>query len=196
MAAHKNRTFDRELQLMAKRANQRMVELERLGDKSPAYQHIQAVLTAEGRNKGANRGRRFSETGKGTRYQIEHQKALLRRFLNQQTSTIRGAKKYRSDVEKSIEKNYHISEAGISFDDFVDAIEKITDSESTKIYGSDIEVKIIVAYQSKKKKVKNEQKLSTDDIIKVLEKSGDLKTALTSLGLTMKDIEAKDLGAL
>lgn len=196
MAAHKNRTFDRELQLMAKRANQRMVELERQGIKSPAYQHIQAVLSAEGRKTGANRGRRFSETGKGTFNQIQHQKALLRRFLNQQTSKLTGAKKYRRKVEETIENKYHLEEAGFDFGDFVKAMEKLADSEASRVFGSDIVVKIITTVHRQQNEGILEQEFTTDEIMETIEGSKSLKSALSHLGLTFADLEGEDLGAL
>ena len=108
--------FSTEVRRLAKRANQRMVELERHAINSPAYKAVQATLEMMGRRSKTAFGRRFSETGKGTENELRQQKAALEKFLNQQTSTVRGYNKALDTMYKTADKKYGLSDAGITKD--------------------------------------------------------------------------------
>ena len=69
--------FSAEIKKLAKRANQRMVELEQHAINSPAYKAVQATLEMMGRRAKTAFGRRFSETGKGTSVQYRVQRFLF-----------------------------------------------------------------------------------------------------------------------
>lgn len=97
--------YNAEIKRLAKRANQRMVEMEKHGYTSPAYKAVQASLEMMGRRSNKATGRRFSETGKGTENELRQQLAELQRFLGSKTSTVKGYKQYRKDVYEGQTKN-------------------------------------------------------------------------------------------
>ena len=104
-ATQGNKRFYSDLRLKEKAANERMRQLEKAGFNSPAYQAIQAKLEVLGKQTKGNRGRRFSETGKGTYNEREMQKKILNEFLHQKTSSISGAKDYYDRVWETANKD-------------------------------------------------------------------------------------------
>ena len=97
--------FYEDLRLKEKRANERMRQLEKAKIKSPAYQAVQAKLEVLGKQTKGDRGRRFSETGKATYNEMEALEKILNNFLGYETSTLRGAKKYREDIWQTANNN-------------------------------------------------------------------------------------------
>ena len=93
-----NKRFYADLRSKAKRANQRMLRLEREGITSAAYQAAQAKLEVLGRQASGDKGRRFSESGKATYNEMRLQSMILDEFLNAVTSTVSGTKQYYEDV--------------------------------------------------------------------------------------------------
>lgn len=186
MAKQTGIIFDNEIRLMAKRANQRLVELANRGIKTPAAEATTAYLATLGR-------RRFSETGKGTRNQLERQKKALERFLNYETSTVTGFKRYRKKVEEGLKKHFNLDELGVSIDDILKVFEKLPQEKKDRLYGSDTYVEVVAAILRKRKRrkkdaVTDEAELSLEDIISRIDEAGSLKEALKGFGLSFKDL--------
>lgn len=152
------RLYSNELRKLAKAMNQRMVELEKRGFKSPAYQSVQARLEALGRTAKTAAGRRFSESGyfanKNEAAQVE---AILRRFKEQKTSTLKGYKKYRHDVLKGLQERYNYKQSGMTDDEMMDFWEAMPDDERDRLYGSDETFLIVEKFLIDKRKRKDEK---------------------------------------
>lgn len=186
------RVYDNELRLMAKKANERMRQLEKQGINSPAYQAVQARLEQLGRHTDSAQGRRFSESGKGTRNEILQQKKALSDFLNHQTSTLSGAKQYRKDVLESAQKYYNYDEAGLSDSDWLGIWEDLDDYKELP-YGSDQIIAIIESYTEKQndpdEKISSKYQKNISDVIDEILSAKSFQHALKKLNLTVKDIE-------
>lgn len=182
--------YDAEIRRLAKRANQRLVEMEKHGYKSPAYRAVQASLEMMGRRSNKAKGRRFSETGKGTENELRQQLSELQKFLGQQTSTIRGYEKYRKDVYEGANKQYNLVGAGISQEDFEYLWEEIPDNEKDRKYYASFYIEVLEAYEMKVEsgEIKEENRLTITDMIRILEGSKDLKSALREIGIDISDI--------
>ena len=186
------RVFDNDLRLMAKKANERMRQLEKQGINSPAYQAVQARLEQLGRHTDSAQGRRFSESGKGTRNEILQQKKALSGFLNHRTSTLSGAKQYRKEVLASADKNYSYKEAGLSDTDWMDIWTNLDDYEVIP-YGSDQIIAIVETYiekqNSKNKKIAKKYQKNISEIIDTIQSAKNFQGALKKLKLTISDIK-------
>ena len=185
--------YDAEIRRLAKRANQRMVEMESRDMKSPAYKAVQSALEMMGRRSDKAGGRRFSETGKGTENELRQMRSELKKFLNQKTSTVRGYKEYRKDVYKGADKEYHLSDAGITQEQFEELWEELPDKEQDRMYYAAYYIQIMETYEMKVKSgdIKKENALTITDMVRILEGSTSLKDALTQLGLSAEDIQEK-----
>lgn len=185
--------YDAEIRRLAKRANQRFVEMESRGIKSPAYKAAQSALEMMGRRSDKAGGRRFSETGKGTENELRQMKSELEKFLNQQTSTVSGYKKYRKEVYKGADKEYHLIEAGISQEQFEELWEELPDREQDRMYYAAYYIQIMETYEMKVKsgEIKKENTLTITDMVRILEGSKSLKEALSQLGISAQDIREK-----
>ena len=182
--------YNAKIKRLAKRANQRMVEMEKHGYKSPAYKAVQASLEMMGRRSNKATGRRFSETGKGTENELRQQLAELQRFLGSKTSTVTGYKQYRKDVYEGADKEYNLKGAGISQDDFEYLWEELPDKEQDRKYYAAFYIEVLEAYEMKVKsgEIKEENRLNITDMLRILEGSKDLKSALKEIGLKISDI--------
>ena len=183
------RVFDRELQLMAKRANQRLVEMERRGmqEKSPAYEAGTAYLQSIGR-------RRFSETGKGTVREVERQKRALEKFLGYKTSTVTGYKEYRRNVIEGLKKAYpELEKEGFDFEALLDLYKELPKKKKNRLYESETYIVILEAYTRKNGETKREKKLSLEELAQEIQSSSSFKNALERVGLSFKDINQKIL---
>ena len=159
--------FSNEIRKLAKAANQRMLELEKRGYNSPALKSVYARLTALGREENAKGKLRFSETGKfSNKNEASKVEAVLRRFMNQKTSRLRGYKEYRKAVLSGLEKRFHYSEYGISDDEIEEFWRAMPDNEKDRLYGSEEPFIIVAQY-----------KTAVADKIKRLEKRGDTDAA-------------------
>ena len=197
------RIFSKELKALAKKANRRMRDLEAKGYKSPAYQSVQATLEMMGKKKtkGGATGRRFSESGKYTdKNDLRMQLSIINKFLNQQTSTPTGYEKYRDKVYESANKSYDLKAHGITQDDYESLLNALPDDENDRMYYITYYLEVYEAYTQKIERDKananfkemeiiEENKYKVEDIIKIMDSSKDYKTALKSLGLTIKDIK-------
>lgn len=186
------RVFDNDLRLMAKKANERMRQLEKQGINSPAYQAVQARLEQLGRHTDSAQGRRFSESGKGTRNEILQQKKALSTFLNQQTSTLSGAKQYRKDVLTTADKYYDYKGAGLSDQDWLDIWTNLDDYADIP-YGSDEIIAIVETYTEKKnsknKKTAKKYQKNISEIIDTIQSAKNFQDALKKLNLSIKEVE-------
>ena len=174
---------------MAKRANQRLVEMERRGLTTPAYEAGTAYLQSQGR-------RRFSETGKGTAREIERQTRALERFLGYETSTVTGYKRYRRKVEAGLKKRYPEIDKipGFTMDKVLELFKNLPGDKKDRLYSSDAYVSIIEAYTRKQGQETRDKELSIDELIKRIDAAGSFKDALKAVGLTFADVAQKPLG--
>ena len=180
--------FYEDLRLKEKRANERMRQLEKAKIKSPAYQAVQAKLEILGKQTKGNRGRRFSETGKATYNEMEALEKILNDFLGNETSTLRGAKKYREDTWQTANKNNKLTNAGIDKDDWFDFWENLPDKKS-RLYDSEEYVSIIRAYSLKKGELEDDDKMTIEQITEEIESSKNLKDAYKRLGLKYGEVK-------
>lgn len=184
-----NKRFYKELRLKEKAANERMRQLELRGIKSPAYQSVQAQLEMLGKRTKGDRGRRFSETGKATYAEMEVLNKMLDEFLKQQTSTIKGAKEYERDVWETANKNQKLAEAGISKKEWLDFWASMPDRKE-RLYGSSQIVAMLRSYTIKNGKVKDDQKMTVQEIADEIQNSKDLKSAYKALGLSRQEVNS------
>ena len=192
--------FYPELRKLQKRANQRIVRLEQMGIKSPAYESVQAKLEILGRQAVGDRGRRFSETGKGTYNEYEHQIKVLKDFLSMETSTQAGSKKWENDVWQGAlesDKGLMIKEAGITKDQWLEFWKNMPGNHKDRTFGSEIIVKMLRTYTYKNRKLSDDQKMSAAEIADAIQAQTKVKDAYKQLGITYKDIKkVNNLGAL
>ena len=174
------RTVDPELRLMQKKANERMRQLEIQGIKSPAYQAVQAKLEILGKRRKGDRGRRFSETGKGTYNERELQKRILKEFLEADTSTLKGAKGYYDKVWESAQKNNNLDAAGITRDQWFSFFENMPDNKKDRMFYSQ-QVKIFKAFMRKNGELVDEGKLTIEEIADSIQEAKELNDVFSNL---------------
>lgn len=181
-----------DLRKLQKRANQRMVRLEKEGIKTPAYQAVQAKLEMIGQRKGRAPGRRFKESGKATYNEYELQKKILEDFLGAKTSTVKQAKDYQSFIYDKSDQLFDLKENGISQKDWLQFWENMPAKKEERLLSSDRVIEIFKAFANKKGK-RTTRKLSKADlnkIVKAVQATDKFKDAYTRLGLTYNDIKA------
>ena len=199
--------FHKDLKLLAKRANQAMVRLERLDINSPAYEYAQAVLEMLGKERKGNRGRRFSETGKATYNEYEMLISRLNRFLNMPTHSEKGAKAWVDKIWEGALKSdkVNISEANITRDEYLEFWKAMPAAQQDRMLGSEIIVNIIQTVSLKKDELRKsgqmtpelENKLSPQEIANAIQSSRNMKAAFKKLGITSKEyMSVKKLGKL
>lgn len=197
----KERFFDKNLKRQAKKANRRMRELEAKGYNSPAYKAVQTQLEMMGIRKTTAKGRRFSESGKATdQNDLRQQLSVIEKFLNSKTSTRTGYEEYRQNIFESASKSYDFEKYGISQSDYEELLETLPDETSDRQYYISYYIEVMEAYTVKIERDKanartfkeveriEENKLTIDDIVKIMDSAKDYKTALTNIGLTIVDI--------
>lgn len=175
-----NKRFDPELRLMQKAANERMRQLEKQGIKSPAYNALQAKLEILGKERKGQRGRRFSETGKGTYNEREMQKKILNEFLHQKTASVSGAKDYYDRVWETANANDKLTKAGISRDQWFDFFDSLPDSKKDRMYYSQ-QVKIFKAFMRKNGQLVDEGKITVEQIANAIQDAEKLNNAFDDL---------------
>lgn len=190
-AASGNRRFDPELRLMQKAANERLRQLEKQGIKSPAYNALQAKLEILGKERKGQRGRRFSETGKGTYNEREMQKKILNEFLHQKTSSISGAKDYYDRVWQTANKDGKLTNAGISREQWFDFFDSLPDSKKDRMYYSQ-QVKIFKAFMRKNGELVDEGKITVEQIANAIQEADKLNEAFSDLNSLVMNERIKD----
>ena len=183
-------TYSKELRLMEKAANERMRQLEKAGIKSPAYQAVQAQLEVLGKTTKGDRGRRFSESGKGTYNERELLNKILKEFLyDSKTSTLTGAKQYEQDVWETANKNAKLSDIGITRDEWLEFWQTMPDKKE-RLYGSSQLVAMMRAYTKKNGELDDENKMSMQELAEEIQASKNLKDAYKKLGITTSEVTA------
>lgn len=188
-ASGKITRVDKELRLLQKAANERMRQLEKRGINSPAYQAVQAQLEILGKRTKGERGRRFSETGRGTYADIELQKKMLREFLAAKTSKVKGAKDYENSVWNTANENMKLDAAGITRKQWLDFWAAMPDRKD-RLYGSEQIVSIVRAYSIKNGKLKDKDRMSVEEIAAEIQASENLSDAYKKLGLGYKEVKS------
>lgn len=192
--------YSAEVRKLAKRANQRMLEMEKHDYKSPAYKATQSALEMMGRRSDKATGRRFSETGKGTENELRQQLSELQKFLGHQTSTIRGYEKYRKDVYEGADKEYKLREAGISQEQFEELWESVPDKEKDRFHYAIFYYAIMETYELKLNRgelidkesgetLTRENAMSITEMMRTIEGTKNLKSALQQIGITVEDMK-------
>lgn len=189
-----------EVRRLAKRANQRMVELERHNLNTPAYKAAQATLEMMGRKSVSAKGRRFSETGRGNYNELEQQKAELEKFLGHETSTVRGFKTMQDRIYATADKDGSLTAAGITKDEYFELFDEVPNKISDRLYYATFYVQVLQTYQMKIKEggivdedgevITEENALSITDLVRILQGTSNLKSALTEIGISVEDIKA------
>ena len=185
--------YSNEFRKLAKAMNQRMVELERRGYKSPAYKAVQAKLESLGIRQKRAAGRRFPETGVFNSYnEFEAFQAAAEQFKNQKTSRIRGYKEYRKNVLKGLQERYNYKAEGLSDDDILEFWEAMPDDEKDRSYASDEEYLITVKYlhDVRTGKIAKESAYTITEIVNKIQESKNVIDALKKLGLDTKEYYA------
>lgn len=189
--------FYKDLKKLAKRANQRMVELERRGMETNAYESVQGYLEMAGVKRKSATGRRFSETGKATYNEYEVMKKFLDRFLNSKTSTVSGTKKFYNDVWEGAKRNLEIDKYGITKDEYLAIWENLPAKKKDRLYGSSTIIKMTSTALRKNDTLEDENKMSVKEIVEEIQNSKNVKSAYKSLGITYKDMkQTTSLGRL
>lgn len=175
---------------LAKRANQRLREMEKHPNElSPAYHNAQAYLEMAGVKKEGQTGRRFSERLNMTWNEYQHMMKAVENFLGSKTSTVSGFKKYKNTVWKTANKNFKLSDSGITKEQYFDFWKNYPDKEKDRMYGSQVVINILNTYSWVNGKKKREEQLTGKEIADLIQKSNNYKEALRSLGLTIEDIK-------
>lgn len=182
------RTQDNELRLLAKAANQRMRELEKIDINSPAYQAAQAKLEILGKRKVGDKGRRFSETGKGTYNEREIQKRMIKEFLKAKTSTKTGAKDFYDRSWETANTNIHLEEAGISREQWFEFWENMPQKQKDRMYYSN-QIKIFKAVVRKHGEEIDEGKITIKDITDAIKHEKTLSEVYSKLGVSLMEVE-------
>ena len=194
-AQGQSRKYD-DLRRLQKQANQRLVRLEQLGVKSPAYQAVQAELEILGKQKKGDKGRRFSETGKATYNEYEMQMKILKDFLyNMSTSTTKGAKQWEEDVWKGAlesDKDLKLQETGITKDEWLDFWSNMPSNKKERLLGSEQYVKLFRTYTYKNREFSDNQKMTPEEIAEAIREQKSVQKAKDKLGLSTKDIKEVD----
>lgn len=180
--------FDNELRKAAKRANQRMRELESRGTRSPGLQGVQARLTAMGQKPTRSGARRFSETGKfKNENEKRHFERVVKGFLESKTSTIKGVKEYRKKVLESAQKKYDYKGAGLSDEDYLSIWDALPDEEMDRVFGSEQIIALVETATKKQGRRQNDNEMSVSEMIKKIQNASSLSNALDSLGITLPE---------
>ena len=182
--------FYKDLRTLAKRANQRMVELEKRGMKTPAYEATQAILEMAGNKVRGRGGRRFSETGKATYNEYELMKKFVNRFLNAKTSTVTGTNKFYDDVWEGAKRDLHIENYGITKKQYMEIWENLPKKKKDRLYGSGTIIKMVSTVIRKKGEApQDENRVDIKEIIDEIQASENTKDAYKRLGIDYKDME-------
>lgn len=139
-----------EVATMAKRANQRLRELEKRGltEASHAYRYVERLtFDADSATAKDKKGRiKWNTNTRGKSYQqLQHEKAELERFLNQaKTSTVRGTlAQFEKGYQTYEEKAKKAGRKTVSRSEYGDIWRMRNIKNLQKIYGSNEAVRII-----------------------------------------------------
>ena len=176
-----------DVRLMAKRANQAMKRLEKLGVKSPAYDYAQGALITMGKSPTATHGARFNESGVMTYNEMEYTKRILEKFLGAKTRTQTGAKAWLENVWQGGNKAYNLAEHGITKEDWLEFWKNMPAKQKDRSLGSEVIVNLVRAFSMKNGSLTDDNKMQVEEIAQKIQESKDLSSAYKSLGLTYSD---------
>ena len=190
--------YYKDLKKLAKRANQRMVELEKRGMKTGAYEAVQGYLEMAGVKSKNATGRRFSETGKASYNEYEVMKKYLERFLGAKTSTVTGTKKFYNDVWEGAKRNLDIEKYGITKDEYMQIWENLPTKKRDRLYGSGTIIKMVSTALRKGRGIAEDgERVSVKEIVAEIQASKNTKDAYGRLGINYKDMkQTTSLGSL
>lgn len=188
----------RDIQLMAKRVNERMRQLEKTDIKSPAYRSLQATLEMLGKRGTDNYGRRFSEGKMYTYAEAMSLRSILSKALDKETLSLTGAKTYYDKVWEGALKNPNlkIKENGITREQWFEFWENMPTKEKDRTYGSEQNVKLLIEYTRQHGKLGVDNAMTAEEIAAEIQASTSLKDAYKKLGISVKGKKSRDLGAL
>ena len=183
---------------LAARANKRMAQLEKNNALSPAYKSAQSRLEMLGARNNKNTGRRFKESGNfKSKKEAEQYENILKNFMNQDTSTLKGYKEYRNQVIESARERFQYADFGISDDEYLKIWESLPDDENERVFGSDTVIAIIEVMSVKQKNIKRENQLTIEEIVEKIQSAKTVKGALKKLGITISEYaEISSMGEL
>lgn len=182
--------YYKDLRTLAKRANQRMVELEKRGMKTGAYEAVQGFLEMAGQKKKSATGRRFSETGKATYNEYELMKKFLNRFLGAKTSTVTGTKKFYNDVWEGAKKNLNIDQYGINKDEYMEIWKNLPSKKKERLYGSGTIIKMVAtALRKGREETQDGERMTVAEIVEEIQASKNTKDAYNRLGINYRDMK-------
>lgn len=182
--------YYKDLRTLAKRANQRMVELEKRGMRTGAYEAVQGYLEIAGVKKKRATGRRFSETGKATYNEYEVMKKFLDRFLSSKTSTVTGTKKFYDDVWQGAKKNLNIEEYGITRDEYMAIWENLPAKKKERLYGSGTIIKMVAtALRKGDEDLADGERMTVAEIVEEIQASKNTKDAYKRIGINYRDMK-------
>lgn len=198
-ASSTGRKFYTDLKAKAKRANQRLVRLEKAGKKSPAYLAAQAKLEILGRQAGADIGRRFSETGKATYNEYQALSKILDEFLAQKTSKVKGYNEYINKVWESAIRSDKVAvdleKAGITKEQWFEMWSALPDKKKRNFDSSEY-IEALALYNIKNGEAVGGE-FDVTAMIQDFESSQTLESAIDSLGISEHDYElAYEMGVL
>lgn len=190
--------FDAEFKRLAKMANRRMRDLERAGYRTKAYEGVQSWLKLAGRPSRDGKYR-FSETGRADYNTREGMKARLRIFIRADTSSVAKTQRLRNRIWNSANENNRLEERGVTREEYFNIWSSLPDDKRERMFSSDVYISVVSAYNKKMddKGVDEENRLSVDEIVELIQNADNYKGALKAVGLTFRDIKkASDLGEL
>lgn len=137
-----------ELKRLAKVANQRILTLERLTKRKQPFavkELADLLYQAGGLTKRKGKSVRASAK-QGEYFEMLARKKALEKFINDETSTVRGAKKYKAKLEEDFDKKYTFAQASKKFQsqkirDW--ALEHFTESELFGYYNDEFKGKSV-----------------------------------------------------
>lgn len=188
----------KDIQLMAKRVNERMRQLEKKDIKSPAYRSLQATLEMMGKRGTDNYGRRFSEGKMYTYTEAMSLRSILSKALGKETLSLSGAKSYYDKVWQGALNNpkLKIKENGITREQWFEFWENMPTKEKDRTYGSEQNVKLLIEYTRQHGKLGIDNAMTAEEIAAEIQASTSLKDAYKKLGMSVKGKKSRDLGAL
>lgn len=168
---------------LAKRANSRLLSLERAGIEYGAYAqaaHYLSQVVAPGRKL------RFSEAAALPLKDLRQQLYEMERFLNAQTSTVGGVHKYQSQVYATAAARYNFDTGAISEADYLNFVSSQAFQVSKKQgYISSEELVEFFNYASSQGKTNTEIKQALNDLNKG--KIEDAQSLYNAVGLDFFD---------
>lgn len=140
----------KEYRKLAKRANQRLVTLEKQGYKMP-YGEAKLFLDKQGKTRFQERLTKY-EKGKSTN-ELKREMEIIYNFLGSKQTTISGKKAIEKEVKERMKRDYDLSLDNDMFKDFMGSLNRLKDKLS---FDYEDALKIAGDYFSQKKSISRE----------------------------------------